>query len=122
MSARARVSALALPFMLLGCDQPAPKLPAATGDHASGRAALSAHDCGVCHRIPGVRGARGLVGPPLAGFGHRIYIAGRFPNTEAMLVRWIVNPPALDRSTAMPALGVTEEEARDMAAYLLSLR
>jgi cytochrome c len=122
MIARAWLAALALSPLLWGCDSPPPESPAPSGDRAAGRAALLAHDCGVCHRIPGVRGARGLVGPPLAGFGQRIYIAGRFPNTEAMLVRWIVDPPALERSTAMPALGVSEEEARDMAAYLLGLR
>jgi len=75
----------------------------------------------VCHQIPGVPGARGLVGPPLQGFGARVYIAGRFENTEPTLVRWIVNPPALEPTTAMPAVGVKESEARDIAAYLLSL-
>jgi cytochrome c len=94
---------------------------------ASGRAdpglvALEAYDCGVCHRIPGVRGARGTVGPPLAGFGRRIYVAGRFPNDEATLARWIVDPPALAPGTAMPAIGVSERDARDMAAYLHRLR
>ena len=96
--------------------------PPITGDARAGQAALQAHDCGVCHRIPGVPGAVGLVGPPLAGFGNRIYITGRFPNTEAMLTRWIVDPPALAPSTAMPAVGVDQVDARNMAAYLLSLR
>ena len=122
MIPRAWAGAWFLSCALWGCDSSPPRLPAPSGDRVAGQAALTTHDCGVCHSIPGVRGARGLVGPPLAGFGQRIYIAGRFPNTEAMLVRWIVDPPALDRSTAMPALGVSEEEARDMAAYLLSLR
>jgi cytochrome c1 len=92
------------------------------GNLEAGRAALAAHDCGVCHRIPGVRGARGLVGPPLDRFGRNVYIAGRFPNTPEMLVRWIVNPPALEPLSAMPAVGVDEADARDIAAYLLSLQ
>ena len=99
-----------------------PPAPATTGDASAGRAALQAHDCGVCHRIPGVRGAVGLVGPPLEGFGNRIYITGRFANTEAMLTRWIIDPPALVAATAMPRVGVDEHDARNMAAYLLSLR
>ena len=98
-----------------------PPGPAITGDPEAGRAALQAHQCGVCHRIPGVRGAVGLVGPPLEGFGNRIYITGRFANTEAMLARWIVDPPALVPATAMPKVGVDEHDARNMAAYLLGL-
>jgi cytochrome c len=38
------------------------------------------------------------------------------------MVRWIVNPPAVDSLTAMPALGVTPREARDIAAYLYRQR
>ena len=92
------------------------------GRAEAGRIALEAYDCGVCHRIPGVRGARGLVGPPLTDFGRRVYVAGRFPNTEAMLARWIVDPPGLAPGTAMPAIGVSEPDAHAMAAYLLRLR
>ena len=122
MTLRAGLAALALAPALAACGPGAQEAAGPGGDAAAGRAALQAHDCGVCHRIPGVRGAHGRVGPPLAGFGKRIYIAGRFPNGEAMLVRWIMDPPALDRATAMPAVGVDEKEARAMAAYLLSLR
>ena len=104
----------------LAARAPVPSIPSARVD--AGRRALEAYDCGVCHRIPGVRGARGTVGPPLADFGRRVYVAGRFPNDEATLVRWIVHPPALAPGTAMPAVGVRERDARDMAAYLHRLR
>jgi len=122
MKPRARMAALALAPALAACSPSPHQAAGSSGNADAGRTALQAYDCGVCHRIPGVRGANGQVGPPLAGFGKRVYIAGRIPNSEAMLVRWIVDPPALQRSTAMPAVGVNEEEARDMAAYLLSLR
>ena len=122
MKPRFGLAAAALAPLLAACSPGTHQPPAASGNVAAGRAALLAYDCGVCHRIPGVRGANGQVGPPLAGFGKRVYIAGRFPSSEAMLVRWIVDPPALQGTTAMPAVGVNEEEARDMAAYLLSLR
>ena len=108
-------------LMLAACKADPPG-PPVTGDAAAGQAALYAYDCGVCHRIPGVRGANGLVGPPLEGFGKRVYIAGRFANNQDMLMRWILDPPALAPSTAMPAVGVDERDARDIAAYLLSLR
>jgi cytochrome c2 len=95
---------------------------ASGGNAEAGRIALEAYDCGVCHRIPGVRGARGTVGPSLARFGRRIYVAGRFPNTPSMLARWIVDPPGWIPDTAMPAVGVDERDARDIAAYLHRLR
>jgi cytochrome c1 len=124
MSARGPLSLLAAAAAasLCACEPAKQETGRYTGSIEAGRAALQAYDCGVCHRIPGVRGATGRVGPPLAQYGKRIYVAGRFPNTEPMLVRWIMDPPALERATAMPSLGVSEQEARDMAAYLLSLR
>ena len=115
------IAGACLGIALAACSADHAGLPI-SGNAAAGRDALQAYDCGVCHRIPGVRGAVGRVGPPLAGFGHRVYITGRFANTEAMLTRWIVDPPALAPSTAMPAVGVGEADARNMAAYLLSLR
>lgn len=121
MSRGRSLAGLCLVTVLCACKSDPPG-PLTTGDANAGRAALEAYDCGVCHRIPGVRGAVGLVGPPLEGFGNRIYITGRFANTEPMLERWIVDPPALVPATAMPSVGVDEHDARNMAAYLLSLR
>lgn len=88
---------------------------------ARGAALMRDHGCGSCHEIPGVTGARGSVGPPLGNLGARAYVAGVLPNEPGGLVRWIVNPPLHSPDTAMPDLGVTEDEARDMAAYLYSL-
>ncbi len=109
-----------LAALLGGCGAgPAPRT---ASEREAGRVALLAYDCGVCHRIPGVPGAHGRVGPPLDGFGLRVYIAGRFPNDEDTLIRWIVDPPALEPLTPMPAVGVPPAQARAMAAYLASLR
>ncbi len=88
------------------------------GDAERGRTALVALECGACHRIPGIPGARGTVGPPLDGFRERVYIAGRDPNVPDRLVAWIRNAPSVDPGTAMPDLDVSESEARDIAAYL----
>lgn len=38
------------------------------------------------------------------------------------MVSWIMSPRSLDEATAMPPLGLTEPEARDVAAYLYTLR
>lgn len=77
--------------------------------------------CGACHTIPGIRGARGLVGPPLFFFARRTYIAGELPNTPDNLVKWITSPQSVEPKTAMPALGLTPQQARDVAAYLYGL-
>jgi cytochrome c1 len=46
------------------------------------------------------------------------YVAGVLPNSAANLIKWIQHPRAIDPKTAMPELGVSEVEARNMAAYL----
>ncbi|MFP7673957.1 c-type cytochrome [Marivita sp. S0852] len=92
----------------------------ADADH--GAALMLQYGCGSCHAIPGVAGARGSVGPSLEGFRDRAYVAGVLPNRPGDLVRWLINPPLHAPQTAMPDLGVTEAEARDMAAYLYTLR
>ena len=92
------------------------------GDAEKGKLALAAYGCGSCHTIPGVRGADGEVGPPLTGFARRSYIAGEVPNTAPYLIRWIETPQSIEPGTAMPNLGVTEAEARNIAAYLYTLQ
>jgi cytochrome c1 len=68
-----------------------------------------------------VSGANGLVGPPLDHFARRTYIAGEVINSADFLVRWIEVPQAIEPGTAMPNLGITEGQARSMAAYLYTL-
>lgn len=83
---------------------------------------LRQYACTACHMIPGIAGAQTHVGPPLAGLGRRDRVAGRLPNDAENLVRWIRSPQSVDPATAMPDMGVTEAHARQMAAYLGSLR
>ncbi len=92
------------------------------GDPEAGRAAIASYGCGVCHIVPGVRGARGTVGPSLEAFGDRNVIAGIAPNTPDWLTRWLANPPAIAPDTMMPPMGLGTEEIADVAAYLMSLR
>lgn len=111
---------LACAGVLLGaCARPDRDTPTvAGGDARRGRAAVIAHECGACHRIPGIPGARGTVGPPLGGLRDRLYVAGQLPNVPERVVAWIVDAPAHDPGTAMPDLAVSEAEARDIAAFL----
>jgi len=108
---------------LTACDDPEPvHLRVAGGDREEGRRLVRAYGCAACHVIPGVRDARGPVGPPLADFASRAYIAGRFPNRPDLLVQWLRHPPLMAPETAMPDMGVTADHARHIAAYLYSLR
>ena len=91
-------------------------------DIKQGKRLLEVYGCGGCHVIPGVRRAVGTVGPPLTAFARRGYIAGEVPNTKEFLIRWITVPQAIEPGTAMPNLGVTEDQATEMAAYLYTLR
>jgi cytochrome c len=102
---------------------PKPGEPAAIqGDPERGRRLLSQYQCGTCHTIPGVPASRGQVASTLAGFGQRSYIAGRLPNRMELLVQWIVHPQGLVPGTPMPSMGVSAEDARHMAAYLMEQR
>jgi cytochrome c1 len=84
--------------------------------------AIRKYGCGSCHTIPGIDGASALVGPPLNRLGRRSYIAGHLANNPDTLVRWIRHPHSFKQTTAMPEMGVGEQEARDIAAYLYTLQ
>lgn len=99
-----------------------PLVDVAGGDPARGRELIERYGCGSCHRIPGVDSTDEWIGPPLAGLAGRRFIAGNEPNRPDVLIRWIQDPKSIDPGTAMPRLGVTAREARDIAAYLYDLR
>lgn len=92
------------------------------GSAPRGQQIMIQRRCGTCHTIPGIRGANGVFGPPLNSFARRSYIAGNFPNAPDTLVRWIMSPTSMKPRTAMPDLGLSEQQARDVAAYLYTLR
>jgi cytochrome c len=88
------------------------------GDPSPAPELMRRYGCVGCHTIPGVPGGDGQVGSPLAGLRSRVYIAGVATNSAENLVHWIVVPQAFSPRTAMPATGISEAEARDVAAYL----
>ena len=92
------------------------------GDPKVGEHLIYAYGCGSCHEIPGVAEANGTVGPSLGGFGSRVYVAGLLVNTPDNLLRWVSQPQEVDPGSAMPDLGVSKGQARDIAAYLYTLR
>lgn len=118
-----RIVLAAVALVAAACrDEPAPRPPgAAVGDPTAGVAAIEVYGCGACHSIPGVEGADSLVAPPLHSWSERSFIAGTLPNDLPNLVSWIQDPDAVEPGTAMPDLGVSDADARDIAAYLLTL-
>jgi len=114
--------------LLAGCDRLSEKVvnQAAQltngGNARSGRIEIRKYGCNACHEIDGVPGARGLIGPPLDAIGRRYFIAGELPNNPQNLMQWIQHPKQVEPHTAMPEMGVTEQDSRDIAAYLYTLQ
>ena len=121
MTGRGLVVAASL--LAVGCDGPpdtAPRLDSA--DPARGRSLVIQHGCVACHAFPDIRFPRGRLGPALDGFADQGLIAGRLPNQPGPLMLFIRNAPAYTPGSAMPATPMSDQDARDVAAYLLTLR
>ena len=112
--------AVAIYFLAWGShDFPQPRVwDMPEGDPERGRQAILRYGCGSCHVIPGIRSARGRVGPQLIDLRNQIYLAGVLPNTPENLVQWIQHPRQINPRTAMPELGVSQNEAEHIGAYL----
>jgi cytochrome c oxidase subunit 2 len=88
-------------------------------EHAQGEKLFMTKGCMGCHSLQAVKAPQGLIGPNLANVGSRSYIAaGWLKNTDENLERWIREPQAVKKGVLMPNLGVTEQEARALRAYL----
>jgi cytochrome c1 len=94
------------------------------GDPGNGLGLVRKYGCNSCHMVPGAPGAKtgAKAGPPFEGVGSRPTLAGGLPNTPENLIRWIRNPQSVSRGTQMPNLGVSEQDSRDLAAFLYTLR
>ncbi len=92
------------------------------GNPHAGKNKIAYYGCGSCHTIKGIAGADGLVGPPLDNVSRRVYLGGVVTNTPVNMALWIRNPKQFDAKTAMPVLFVSEQDARDITAYLYSLK
>jgi cytochrome c1 len=99
-------------------------LAACGGGHGDGhdlaKAVIGAH-CGACHEVPGVRTARGRVGPSLAGIGKRQIIAGKLANSRPNMVRWITHAQSIAPGSAMPDIPLSQQQANAVADYLYTL-
>jgi cytochrome c2 len=116
-------AALAILLLAAACrpteDRVARQLTGGNADR--GREAVRWYGCVACHEVPGAAGPRGDVGPSLEGLSHRQSLAGALPASAESLVEWVRQPQRLVPGNVMPDLGVTPDDARDIAAYLLGL-
>jgi cytochrome c2 len=116
------VMILLLPLVLGGCrDDAQGSETNFGGSPARGATLIGKFGCGACHTIPGINGADGLVGPPLDHMGKRVYVAGVLRNTPANMMTWLRDPQSVVPNNAMPDVGLNEQQARDIAAYLYTL-
>jgi mono/diheme cytochrome c family protein len=122
------MAAVVFALALTACDETDGASPARAvtllpgGDADRGRVAIERVGCGICHDIPGTTGPQGRVGPPRAGFAGRPRIGGAIPNRPDLLEAFVRNAPALVPQTAMPPMPLDPAGARDVAAYLMTLR
>ncbi len=92
------------------------------GNPRQGIVAIRHYGCAACHTIPGIKGAIGRTGPSLSGIARRAQIAEGLNNTPENLIRWIQDPRSINRYTNMPTVAISAREARDIAAYLYTLK
>jgi cytochrome c len=134
---RAPFAAVAFIVLIAGCSSPPPPAPVPTprpvfaelqpapgvpGDPNNGRTLFTGKGCNTCHTVLPLPNASGAVGPNLTNMVLRPTIAGeQIPNTPVNMARWIMDPQAMKPGTQMQALGVTNQEAIDLTAFLYSL-
>jgi cytochrome c len=88
----------------------------------AGEVAMTRYGCGGCHSVSPVSGPQGAVGPALGKFAGRATIAGRLANKPDQLILWLRNPQHVVPGNAMPEQAMSDRDARDLAAYLYTLR
>jgi cytochrome c2 len=108
-------------LLIAACKRPETASPTA-GDPNRGKQLIEQYGCSSCHIVPGIAGAKGMVGPSLEHIASRQIIATKIPNTEPNMTAYIQNPQMVNPENVMPNLGVKPDEARDIVAYLYTLK
>ena len=89
-----------------------------------GRQLFVDRGCVACHVVSSVPEAVGTSGPALDGFGDPSkwpLIAGVLGNTPENVRRWILDPVRFKPDTAMVNMGLSEEDAEAIVAFLQTL-
>jgi len=85
-----------------------------------GKDLFQAKPCPTCHTIAGL--STGTVGPELSHVASKTQIAGTLPMNHDDLVKWLLNPPGVKPGTQMPNLGLSDQEANQLADWLIQLK
>jgi cytochrome c oxidase subunit 2 len=87
-----------------------------------GRELFRSLACAGCHTIDGLTAGKFAGAPNLTHFASEQDIAGVLsPVDETNLRRWLADPPAVKPGTAMPNLGLSEQQITDLVNFLLVL-
>ncbi|MBM9606067.1 c-type cytochrome [Desulfopila inferna] len=106
----------ALPQIMQKGEDPVWAVPEGNPQHGAG--AIIRYGCFSCHEIAGIRKATGRVGPKLHDIREQMYIGGVLANSPDNMAKWVRNPRRFSPETAMPDLGVMDQDVLDIAAYL----
>ena len=112
--------AVLIVLLLFACTEKKSIVPIGNSDR--GQQLITQYGCTSCHSIPGIKGPKGFIGPPLDKMALRTFIGGKVQNTPQNMIAWLQNPQAFDPANAMPNLGVKPDDARDITAYLFTLK
>jgi cytochrome c2 len=83
---------------------------------------LFVQQCAACHVVQSIPQARGQIGPDLSNEASKPQVAGVLPNTPENMARWLRNPSAVKPGTAMPNLGLNEQQVQDLVAFMATLQ
>ncbi|MHB8618398.1 MAG: c-type cytochrome [Chloroflexota bacterium] len=89
--------------------------PWKAGDAAAGKQVFMTKGCSGCHTIDGL--STGTVGPNLTHIATQPY--GKFPNTPQFIKQWVNDPALAKPGTAMPKLGLTDQELNNVVTFLM---
>lgn len=114
--------AILLMLALAACQGDEPEAVEVDGGNAErGEELVVAYECGSCHYIPGIENSSGHDAPGLQLWANRAFVAGAAPNRPENVIAFLVDPNSIQPGSAMPDLGISEEEARHIAAYLFTV-
>jgi len=104
-----------------------PAMGYTSSEVTAGAKLFTYYSCQSCHYVQGVNGASPQptvdYAPPLTHVGSRsIIAAGAISNTAAHMEQWLMNPDTIKPGVHMPNFQLSETQARDLSAYLESLR
>jgi cytochrome c oxidase subunit 2 len=102
---------------------PPPRPESVAAATSAGEKLFLTKGCIACHALNAYDAPKGMVGPNLANIGARTYLAaGTLKNTDENMARWIRDPQGIKKGVLMPNLGLTDEEARALVAFLQAHR